>query len=406
MKPKILIVDDKPQNLYVLERLLNKLDVEVHQTTSGMQALGMALENDFCVAIVDIQMPEMDGYELVELLRGNNSTSTLPVIFVSAVYSDEYHHRKAYDAGAVDFMSKPYIPEILLSKVKVFIDLYNQRRMLQELVEQLDGANNQLDAANKELERFAFSISRELHAPLRAVDGYARLLADDYAAQLPPDALEFLQNVRQGTGRMHNLIDGLLQFSRLGLKPVDFQPVSMSDLAQKALDELKAEDTSQADEPRRQVSVTIGDLPQAIADPFLLQQVFLNLLSNALKFTRTRPQAIIDVGSMAQGSQVVYFVRDNGVGFDMQQVDRLFGVFQRLHSPDQFEGLGIGLANVQRIISRHAGKIWAQAAVDQGATFFFTLSAPASASIPAPASNTSPDSDARPPAYPPFGVQA
>jgi CheY-like chemotaxis protein len=130
-KPKILIVDDRPQNLYLLQRVLQRLEAEIIQADSGAGALALALENDFCVAILDVQMPEMDGYELAELMRGNESTATLPIIFVSAIYSDEYHHRRGYDAGAVDFMSKPFNPDILISKVKVFIDLYNQRSKLQ-----------------------------------------------------------------------------------------------------------------------------------------------------------------------------------------------------------------------------------------------------------------------------------
>lgn len=151
-KPKILLVDDKPQNLYVLEKLLQPLGVELFQTTSGSDALGLALENDFCVAIVDVQMPEMDGYELAELLRGYETTMNLPIIFVSAIYSDEYHHRKGYEAGAVDFISKPYNPDILLSKIKIFIDLYLQRQKLQTLVEQLNEANQTLSKRTVQLE--------------------------------------------------------------------------------------------------------------------------------------------------------------------------------------------------------------------------------------------------------------
>jgi DNA-binding response OmpR family regulator len=143
-KPKILIVDDKSENLFALDKTLQKLDVQVYQAKSGNEALGLTIEHEFCMAIVDVQMPEMDGYELVELMRGNEATATLPVIFVSAIFSDEYHHRKGYDSGAVDFMSKPFIPEILLSKVKVFIELYNQRRKLQDLVAELNQTNVQL----------------------------------------------------------------------------------------------------------------------------------------------------------------------------------------------------------------------------------------------------------------------
>src|SRR5512136_1145884 len=153
MNPKILIVDDKPENLYAMERVLQKLDVEIIQATSGAQALQLALEHDFFAAIVDVQMPEMDGYELVELLRGNEATETLPVIFVSAIYSDEYHHRKGYEAGAVDFMSKPFVPEILLSKVKVFVDLYRQRRALEEEVQRRRQAEAALQEANLALSK-------------------------------------------------------------------------------------------------------------------------------------------------------------------------------------------------------------------------------------------------------------
>jgi signal transduction histidine kinase len=159
-RPKILIVDDKPQNLYVLEKLLGQLEVEVLQTTSGIEALGLSLEHDFCLAIVDVQMPEMDGYELVELLRGNPSTTSLPVIFISAIYSDEYHHRKGYDTGAVDFLSKPFVPEILLSKVKVFLDLYHQRVKLQELVGELNTKNNALTQATFDLQEANQGLSR------------------------------------------------------------------------------------------------------------------------------------------------------------------------------------------------------------------------------------------------------
>jgi DNA-binding response OmpR family regulator len=155
-KTKILIVDDKPENLFALEKILQKLDVQVCQAKSGNEALGLTLEHEFCMAIVDVQMPEMDGYELVDLMRGNEITASLPVIFVSAIFSDEYHHRKGYDSGAVDFMSKPFIPEILLSKIKVFIELYNQRKKLQDLVEELNRANltltrhaMQLETSNK-----------------------------------------------------------------------------------------------------------------------------------------------------------------------------------------------------------------------------------------------------------------
>ena len=148
VRPKILAVDDKPENLYALEKLLSKLEIEFIKTTSGIEGLSLTLEQDFCLAIVDVQMPEMDGYEMVELLRGNPGTANLPVMFISAIYSDEYHHRKGYDAGAVDFLSKPFVPEILLSKVRVFLDLYDQRIKLEKLVDQLNAKNEALEDEN------------------------------------------------------------------------------------------------------------------------------------------------------------------------------------------------------------------------------------------------------------------
>jgi sigma-B regulation protein RsbU (phosphoserine phosphatase) len=161
-RPKILIVDDKAQNLFALEKLLKQLEVEVIQTTSGAEALRLTLEQDFCLAIVDVQMPEMDGYELVELWRGNSGTACLPVIFVSAIYSDEYHHRKGYDAGAVDFLSKPFTPEILLSKVKVFLDLYQQQIKLQNLVKEVTQAKDEIQALNDRLESENLRMETEL----------------------------------------------------------------------------------------------------------------------------------------------------------------------------------------------------------------------------------------------------
>ncbi len=172
-RPKILIVDDRPQNLYVLDQLLQKLDVEVIKAASGLEALQLSLEHDFCLAIVDVQMPEMDGYELVELLRGNQSTAHLPVIFVSAIYSDEYHHRKGYDTGAVDFMTKPFVPEILLSKVRVFLDLYHQRSQLQTLVDQLNAANETLSRYSLQLET-----SAQVSHQITSILGLERLLPE------------------------------------------------------------------------------------------------------------------------------------------------------------------------------------------------------------------------------------
>jgi signal transduction histidine kinase/DNA-binding LacI/PurR family transcriptional regulator len=226
-----------------------------------------------------------------------------------------------------------------------------------------------LEAANQDLESFVYSVSHDLRAPLRAIDGFSRILTLEHGPQIPPQAHSYLDRVRDNARRMGQLIDGLLAFSRLGRQNLRKQYVSPKDLVDQVLPDLLPEQGS------HQVAVEVGEMPPCRADPTLLRQVYANLLSNALKFTRGRDGARIYVGSEQRGRQYVYFVRDNGVGFDMRYADKLFGVFQRLHGEEEYEGTGVGLAIVQRIIHRHGGRIWVEAEVGKGATFFFVLEA-------------------------------
>jgi PAS domain S-box-containing protein len=225
----------------------------------------------------------------------------------------------------------------------------------------------ELEAANQELESFSYSVSHDLRAPLRTLDGFSDVLLEDHGPQLPAEARDYLATIRRGAQRMGALIDDLLAFSRLGRKPLSRQPVNMEALVRDAREEL----VPQCD--GRNIQFVDGDLPLAQGDPSLLKQVWINLLSNAIKYSRHAGQARIEIGSLAESSPRVYFVRDNGAGFDMKYADKLLGVFQRLHRADEFEGTGIGLATVQRIVHRHGGRVWAEAQPDQGATFYFTL---------------------------------
>lgn len=231
----------------------------------------------------------------------------------------------------------------------------------------LEDRTAQLEAVNKELEAFTYSASHDLRAPLRALDGFSRILLEDYGPQLPPAGRQYLELVRGNAQQMGRLVDDLLTFSRLGRQPVNKQRVDPAALVQQAL-----EDLASAQEGR-QVDVRVEALPACEADPGLLKQVWLNLLDNALKYTRTRDPARIAVGAIQGEGMPAYYVKDNGVGFDMQYADRLFAVFQRLHGQEEFEGTGVGLAIVERIVHRHGGRVWAEAAVDQGATLYFTL---------------------------------
>jgi len=241
------------------------------------------------------------------------------------------------------------------------------RRLNAELERRVVERTAQLEASNQELEAFSYSVSHDLRAPLRAIDGFSRLVLQDHGPQLPPEAQRDLHKVRSSAQRMGQLIDDLLAFSRLSRQPLDKRRVAPQDLVRQILFDL------QSDREGRQVELVIGELPPCQGDAALLRQVWINLLSNALKFTQGRVPARIEIGCIEKDGEQVYFVRDNGVGFDMQYAAKLFGVFQRLHSAEEYEGTGVGLAIVQRIVHRHGGRIWAEADVDKGAAFYFTL---------------------------------
>jgi light-regulated signal transduction histidine kinase (bacteriophytochrome) len=225
----------------------------------------------------------------------------------------------------------------------------------------------QLDAANRELEAFSYSVSHDLRAPLRAVDGFSQAVLEDYGPQLPEDGQRQLRTIRYSAQRMGELIDDLLKFSQLNRQPLQKQRVATDELVRATLAEMETQVAG------RQIEINLGPLPPCEGDPALLRQVWVNLLSNALKYSGKRAHAVIAIGCGGQPGERVYFVRDNGTGFDMRYADKLFGVFQRLHRVEDYEGTGVGLAIVQRIVQRHGGRIWAEAAVDRGATFYFTL---------------------------------
>ena len=227
----------------------------------------------------------------------------------------------------------------------------------------------ELEASNKELEAFAYSISHDLRAPLRHMAGFTELLRKNAASLLNEKSQRYVTMIMESAQRMGNLIDDLLAFSRIGRAETHKTMVSLEQLVQEALAEVRQ------DANERNIVWKVGGLPSWYGDRSMLRLAFVNLISNAVKFTRTRPQAEIEIGCRTRNNnQVVVFVRDNGVGFDMKYVNKLFGVFQRLHPPEAFEGTGIGLATVQRIVHRHGGRVWAEGLVDQGATFYFSLS--------------------------------
>ena len=224
-----------------------------------------------------------------------------------------------------------------------------------------------LETSNQELESFSYSVSHDLRAPLRVIDGFSLALLEDHGKSLPPEGQDLLTRVRQQAQRMAQLIDDLLEFSRLGRKPLDVASVDLAALARTVVQDLGQAITD------RKVDVTVGQLPPTMGDRALLRQVLTNLIGNAFKFTRQRPDARIEVGSRDDNGERVYYVKDNGAGFDMKYASKLFGVFQRLHPATDYEGTGVGLALVQRIIHRHGGRVWGEGRQNEGATFSFTL---------------------------------
>jgi two-component system sensor histidine kinase/response regulator len=353
----ILVVDDRSDKLLAVETILAPLGERLVRARSGEQALRHLLQADVAVILLDVHMPGMDGFETARLARGRERSRQTPIIFVTAD-DNEVEIARAYALGAVDFIRSPFTAEMLRAKVSVFVELFRARR-------QLERETEHVQALNEELEAFSYSVSHDLRAPVRHVSGFVNLLRRSSEGALNETARHHLDSIARAASRMGELIDDLLAFSRMGRSELMRTRVDLARLVRELLPDVGAPG---------HVEWHLDDLPEVSGDPAMLRVVMVNLLANAVKYTRTREHPRIEVGATpGEDGKIVISVRDNGVGFDMQYADRLFGVFQRLHSADEFEGTGIGLATVRRVVHRHGGRVWAEAAVDQGATFHFSL---------------------------------
>jgi signal transduction histidine kinase len=370
-KVSILIVDDDPTKRFALRSILEPVGENVAEATSGADALRQLLRGDFAVILLDVRMPVMDGFETAQLIRQRPRSELTPIIFVTALDQAETDMERGYDLGAVDFVFAPVVPAILRAKVSVFVELYRAqqelrryRLQLEELVQERTTA---LTAINRELEAFSYSVSHDLRAPLVAFDGLSKTLLEDYGGQLDKRAKEYIERMRQASQRMTSVFDGLQTLFRLTGGEIRREQLDISSIAGQAVDEIRSEN------PERHVEVDIAPGITAVGDQRLVRILLTNLINNAWKFTGESSAPKVWVGQETVEGARRIFVRDNGVGFDMISAHRLFGAFQRLHSQSEFPGAGIGLATARRIVNRHGGRIWAEGAVSDGATFYFTL---------------------------------
>ncbi len=363
-KLSLLIVDDEPASM---RALCDTLEYEGYQTfgyTSAADALAAMRERSFDLLLADLQMPGTNG---IDLMKSAQLVDPTLVAVIMTGHGALETAVAAMKAGALDYIQKPIKLATALPVLERALAVRQLRLEKKRLEENVRERTEELKIANRELEAFSYSVSHDLRAPLRAVSTFTQVLLSDHVGPLNDEGRRLLQNVNAGAAHMDRLITDLLRLSQLNRQALHRQPVRFGEVVQRIIDGMAAERAG------RDIEFVVADFPPWQVDPGLMQQVFVNLVSNAIKFTRDREHARIEIGYRMDGATLVCFVKDNGVGFNMKYMNKLFGVFQRLHSADQFEGTGVGLSIVRRIVERHGGKVWVDGGQDQGATFYFSL---------------------------------
>lgn len=405
----ILLVDDTPENIFSLKSLLNLNGFEVDTAASGEEALHKILQHDYAVIVLDVQMPGMDGYEVAEAVTGYSRYRDIPILFLSAVNIDKRFVAKGYASGGVDYITKPVDPDLLLLKIKTFYRLYKQTKQLHdtqaslekeitvrksaeqqlqaaneqleqkvaERTSELVHANKELEASNQELQQYAYLASHDLQEPIRKVLTFGRVVKEKYITE-DPQALGYMNRIISASERMRSLIDDLLQYSRLSMQQT-FEHTDLNQLLQETLADLDLVIEEKA------AVLNVGSLPPADVVPGGMRQVFHNLLTNALKFAKKAeaPCISITADTLAEksftaplqedGPYLRLRIADNGIGFDEAYLDKIFKIFQRLNGKGEYEGTGIGLAIVKKIIEQHNGLITAESIEGKGSTFIIVL---------------------------------
>lgn len=388
---RILIVDDREENHLALESIWREEKYEFIHANSGREALRILLKDtNFTLIIMDVVMPDMDGFETASFISKRNKLKDIPIIFLTARGTEDNLFR-AYNIGAVDYISKPVIPDLLRAKVNVFIELSQKNKILGYQKEQLklinknleieirdrrvsekkvNALNQQLNKKLEELESldaFTYSVSHDLKNPLTSISFLAQLLLMNYADEISGDAENLIRKIESQVKRLDDLIKDLLLFSRKGneVKKVD---VDMNEVVNSVIEEVKLSYSVNGN-----FKFEVGKLPCVKCDNSLIKQVWSNLISNAVKYSKDKEKPCVKIEANNVNEKVIFSIKDNGIGFETKESDKLFRVFNRLESAKKFEGSGVGLAIVKRIIDRHGGNIWAKSAPEKGTTFSFFI---------------------------------
>ncbi|MGQ7944436.1 hybrid sensor histidine kinase/response regulator [Flavobacterium sp. WC2509] len=398
----ILIVDDIRANLVALKKVLELHNFDVDTAESGDEALKKILKKDYCLIIMDVQMPGMDGFEVAEILAGSNRTKDIPVIFLSAVNKQKKFIFKGYETGGVDYITKPVDSDLLILKVKTFLKIYHQKNELKsiqdllskeieirkeaqnnleekiaERTKQLVMKNEELELRNHELQQFSWVVSHDLKEPIRKVQMFIKIINERYLVK-NEKSVDYVARIIRSAERMEALITDLLDYSRLSSTVIP-EPTDLNDILQ----EIVADFDFLIDQ--KSATILIDPLPTLIAIPSQLRQVFQNLIGNSLKFSKKDVAPIIEITCerienkefdsvpSATGNFVRLIVKDNGIGFDEIHLDRIFMIFQSLHDRQTYQGTGIGLAITKKIIEKHNGLITAKSAEGEGASFIIIL---------------------------------
>jgi len=410
MKKKILLVDDREDNLLSMETILEPDGYELIKASSGRQALKILLaEFDFALILMDVKMPNLTGFETAALIYEREKLKHIPIVFITANTYGEENMFKGYSMGAVDYIYKPINPELLRTKVSVFIDLYTKNRQLiaqeqklttinknleneinerkaseteikelnQKLLENID----RLEAANKDLDRFAFMSSHDLQEPLRKIRTFTDLLYSKYKTLFDDDAVRYINRIQKAAERMQTLIKDILEFSQVSNDKNRFVNTDLNTLVEEVITDMEIM------VQEKKATINIKSLPSLEVNPGLMRPLFFNLIGNALKYSKKNIDPVIDIyGEPGTGEEDLngvaihrrfcrIFVKDNGIGFDQKYAEQIFNMFVRLHGNSQYEGTGIGLALCKQIVEKHNGFISALSKENEGTTFIIALPA-------------------------------